>query len=266
MELFYANRKSFGMVCLTTAMLVAFAVGVGQPVIVTIVDGAVYGGLLFSTGLLLWNIFRFVVPVSSTPKFRIIFIAVFTIITSLLVTGVETFAFYLCFPSAFPSFVPTLPVRIFITFLLFIITCLFYLYYHEITDKNRNDSDSMAEEKTTDSAQNVATRYIDRITVRSGTKIKIIPVENILYIQADGDYISIHTAEGKWLKEQTMNYTEDRLPKDGFVRIHRSYIVNIHQISRIERYGEKQLIVLHNNEKIKISAARYQALRQILGI
>ena len=120
--------------------------------------------------------------------------------------------------------------------------------------------------KTDNLEKNDTTANLDRITVRSGTKIKIIPLDSVIYIQADGDYISIHTPEGKWLKEQTMNYTENMLPPHSFVRIHRSYIVNIHHISRIERYGEKQLIVLHNNEKIKISAARYQLLKQILGI
>ena len=104
---------------------------------------------------------------------------------------------------------------------------------------------------------------IDRITVRSGQNIKIIPIDDIIFIKADGDYISINTANGYWLKEQTMKYTEDTLPTDRFLRIHRSYIVNVNHIRRIERYGEKQLIVLHNNEKIKISSARYQILKQI---
>ena len=275
MELFYANRKSFSMVCFATAILYAFVVGVNQPIVVCIADGGIYGCLLFSTGLLLWNILRFAIPANNTPTFRIIYISVFAIITSLLITGIETFAFYLFFPSTFASFVPTLPVRVFITFLIFIISCLFYLYFSETIEDKKAISETISGELPMDSSQKgdletestpAVTRNIDRITVRSGTKIKIIPVENILYIQADGDYISIHTAEGKWLKEQTMNYTENRLPIDSFVRIHRSYIVNIHQISRIERYGEKQLIVLHNNEKIKISAARYQLLRKILGI
>ena len=106
----------------------------------------------------------------------------------------------------------------------------------------------------------------DRIAVRSGQNIKIIPLVDIIFIKADGDYISINTANGYWLKEQTMKYTEETLPADSFLRIHRSYIVNVNHISRIERYGEKQLIVLHNNEKIKISTARYQILKQALRL
>jgi DNA-binding LytR/AlgR family response regulator len=61
-----------------------------------------------------------------------------------------------------------------------------------------------------------------------------------------------------------MKHTEDMLPPDKFIRIHRSFIVNTNYISRIERYGEHQIVLL-NSEKIKISAARYHSLKQILG-
>ena len=107
---------------------------------------------------------------------------------------------------------------------------------------------------------------IDRLTVRYGQKIKIIPIHEIIYVKADGDYVTIYTAEGHWLKEQTMKHTEDILPQDRFVRTHRSYIVNINHINRIERYSDQQLIVLSNGEKIKISNARYQVLKQRLGL
>jgi DNA-binding LytR/AlgR family response regulator len=109
-------------------------------------------------------------------------------------------------------------------------------------------------------------RITDRITVRIGTRLKIIPLETIMYIQSDGDYISIRTSEGRYLKEQTMKYTEDILPSSHFLRIHRSYIINLTYISRIEREGDRQSIILSNNEKIKISAARYQALKRWLDI
>jgi len=268
MSPFNEYRKSYITACFVTAVIYAFVVGAKQPLIVNITDGIIYGSMLIAAGLLLFNIFHFAIPVNYTPKYRIIFISALTVITSFIVTGIETLAVFLCFPSSFDSFVPTLPARIFITCLLFIIT---YFFYHENTRISGNipEKTPMDSSKTDTLEKNEmpgASVIIDRITVRSGNKIKIIPVDSIIYIKADGDYISIVTADGKWLKEQTMNYTEDRLPAQSFVRVHRSYIVNIHYISRIERYGEKQLIVLHNNEKIKISAARYQLLRQILDI
>ena len=279
MSLFKTYRKSYITVCFVTAVIYAFVVGVNQPVVIRLADGLVYGVILCASGIVLWNIFRFAIPASYTPGYRIVFISVLTGLTGVLVTGIETLAVYLCFPSAFNVFVPTLPVRVFIAFLLFIMMYLFYLSFHEFIDVNRQSPAFVSDKIPMDSSKHVdadifdttnqaisAVQVIDRIAVRSGQKIKIIPIEDILYIKADGDYISIRTVAGSWLKEQTMKYTEDRLPMNDFVRIHRSYIVNIHRISRIERYGDNQLVVLSNNEKIKISAARYRTLKQILGI
>ena len=260
-------RKGHIAVCVVTAVIYTFVVGINLPLLVCITDGIIYGCILFGSGWLLQHIIRFVIPVNYTQKYRTIFIVVMAALAGLLFTGIESFAVFLCFPSSFDAFVPTLPTRVFITFLIFIIG---YLYFNETIEGKRDKSVQISEKIPPDSSEtttgNLSQPIIDRLTVRIGQKIKIIPIESIIYIKADGDYISIHTSEGKWLKEQTMNFTEDRLPAQSFVRIHRSYIVNVHQISRIERYGEKQLIVLHNNEKIKISPARYQLLRQILGI
>ena len=254
---FNAYRKSYITVCLAVAVIYASVAGFGQPVVFRLVDGILYGVLLFSTGIVLWNIFRYAMPVHYKLSYRIAFSLVLASVTVALVTGIETFAAFLCFSSSFEAFITTIPVRVFITFLLGIMYYLYYLLFHYLQAEKYD---------TTNQTVIPANQIVDRITVRSGQKIRIIPVDSILYIKADGDYISIRTAEGSWLKEQTMKYTEDRLPVSNFVRIHRSYIVNIHRISRIERYGEKQQVVLSNNEKIKISAARYQALKQILGI
>jgi len=265
--------KSYMTACIVTAVIYAFATGAYLPLSVCLTDSLIYCCIIITAGWLLGNIFRFALPVNCSRKYRSIFLPFLAISTCLLIAGIEAGTMFLLFPSSFERFVPTLPARIFIAFLLYII---FYLYFYSIEGKSaitENNSEIMpvksshSDDFEQNNSSNGPTSLIyDRITVRSGNKIKIIPIENIIYIKADGDYISIHTAEGRWLKEQTMSFTEVRLPTQSFVRIHRSYIVNIHQISRIERYGEKQLIVLHNNEKIKISAARYQLLRQILGI
>jgi hypothetical protein len=274
MSAFNAYRKNYITACILTAVIYAFAVGFHQQALFCLVDGCIYGLLIFSAGLILWNIFRFAIPVNYAPIYRIIAIVAFAIVTDLFIIGIETIVIYLFFPKYFDSFLPTLPVRLTITSLLYIITYISYLYHENIEGNRKANADNPAKEHKDEtiiddfekSDSEKTTQISDRIIVRTGQKIKIIPLSTIIYIKADGDYISIRTAEGSWLKEQTMKYTEDRLPIDTFVRIHRSYIVNIHQISRIERYGEQQLIVLYNNEKIKISAARYHALRQILGI
>lgn len=256
MNPFNEYRKSYITVCFATAVIYAFVLKGDLPVSLCLADTVLYGGLLYLSGFVLWNTFRFAVPANYTFNYQVIFIAGLIVLTGLLTTGIESFVIYLFFPSRFGSFSCTIPARLFITLLISLIIRLFY---------NTTQHTTTSSDQKTISPPAVAASSVDRITIRTGQKIKIIPIEDILYIKADGDYISVCTSEGSWLKEQTMKHTEDTFPTDRFVRIHRSYIVNIHHISRIERYGEKQQVVLHNNEKIKISAARYQTLRQIVG-
>ena len=228
-------------------------------------DGFIYGIILLLTGIILWNIFRFAIPSGYTTKNRLIFLSILVIIAAISITGAESFAVYLCYPSMFDSFSTTIPSRLFFSFFIIIIIRLLYLFHHEKHFRNKEGTEGMLLFKEeVDVASTIPS--IDRITVRSGQSIKIIPIDDIAFIKAEGDYISINTSKGYWLKEQTMKYTEDTLPADRFVRIHRSYIVNINHISRIERYGEQQQVVLHNNEKIKISAARYQVLKQAIRL
>ena len=272
MNPFNEYLKSYITASFVVAVIYAFSAGINQPSVFRLVDGLVFGVILSSTGFVVLNIFRFAIPVNYSPKYRIIFIGVITLLASAFVAGIETCAVYLFYISSFDAFVVTIPVRTFIALLLFIMIYLLHIFIGDNRmDMKKTPMDSSINNLTEQSgatkpADASTLQIIDRITVRSGQKIKIIPVESILYVKADGDYISIRTAEGSWLKEQTMKDTEDRLPTNSFVRIHRSYIVNIHRISRIERYGDKRLVILSNNEKIKISAARYQTLKQILGI
>jgi len=255
MNLMLENKKTYIIVCFTLAMIYALLVG-EQSVACRIADGIIYGIIMFPTGNILWILFRYAIPSKRGSVYLFIVLFAFSLLTSILVVGIETFAVYLFFPDCFGDFAHSIPVRLFISWLFFIIFRLFYTSYlaeENIPNRKKDPLPAQAE-------------IIDRITVRSGQKIKIIPVNEILCFEADGDYVAIYTAEGRWLKEQTMKYTEDILPPERFVRTHRSYIVNIHHISRIERYGEQQLIVLSNGTKIKISNARYQVLKQRLGL
>jgi len=115
--------------------------------------------------------------------------------------------------------------------------------------------------------KDIQTEIIERIAVKSGTKIHVVLVPEILYLQADGDYVQIFTAQGKYLKEQTMKYFEEHLPENQFVRVHRSVIVNVEMISRIELYEKQnQLLTLKNGQQIKTSPGGYKALRMALNL
>lgn len=107
----------------------------------------------------------------------------------------------------------------------------------------------------------------ERIVVKTGTKVKIIPVADVLYLQADDDYVSIITDEGSFLKNKTMSFFEQTLDARQFVRVHRSYIVSVQEITRIDPYEkDSHLAILKNGAKIPVSKTGYIKLKQVLGI
>lgn len=163
------------------------------------------------------------------------------------------------------SFASTIPFR-----LLFGIPAwiAILLWYHLLMAKETaaQDSDFVVpnEEKPEIQPQE---ECIDRITVKDGARIHIIKIEELLYVQACGDYTTLVTPSGEYIKEQTMKYLETHLPAEQFVRIHRSSIVNVTQISRLELFGkESYQLILKNGAKLRVSLSGYRLLRQRLGI
>jgi two-component system LytT family response regulator len=110
------------------------------------------------------------------------------------------------------------------------------------------------------------TSPVNRIVVRKGNAINLIPVEQIRYVEAQDDYVMIFHASGKALKHQTMKFYEENLSKDNFVRIHRSYIVRIEEIKRIEPYTKDNYVaILHSGDKLPVSRAGYRHLKEELN-
>jgi len=107
----------------------------------------------------------------------------------------------------------------------------------------------------------------NRIVVKVGNKIKIIPVNQINYLEAADDYVKIVTAEGSFLKKRTMNFFEQSLSAWHFVRIHRSYIVNTQLITRIDAHEkDSHLVLLSSGARLPVSKTGYSKLKEILGI
>jgi two-component system LytT family response regulator len=106
-----------------------------------------------------------------------------------------------------------------------------------------------------------------RIVVKDNGKIKIIPLQQVQYIEAADDYVKIFTPEGHFLKKKTMQYFEDSLPPHEFIRIHRSYIVNAQLITRITPYEkDSHMALLTNGAQLPVSKAGYAKLKIVLGI
>ena len=106
-----------------------------------------------------------------------------------------------------------------------------------------------------------------RIVGKNGSKIKIIPVQEVLYLEAADDFVKIFTKDGYFLKNKTMSFFENFLPQDLFVRSHRSFIVNIQEITRIDPYEKDgHVAILKNGTKINVSRNGYSKLKAVLGL
>ena len=106
-----------------------------------------------------------------------------------------------------------------------------------------------------------------RIVVKNGSKIKIIPAHDVLYLEAADDYVKIHTPEGYFLKNKTMTHFEQSLDGEQFVRTHRSYIVNVQQITRIDPYEkDSHVAILRSGAKVPVSRSGYGKLKEVLGL
>lgn len=130
--------------------------------------------------------------------------------------------------------------------------------------RNMKEGEFIADDDTSGSDK---AEVMDSITVKHNNKVHIIPLDELIYIQADGDYVVLVTAQGKFLKEQTMKYFETSLPEERFMRIHRSYIVNMAHINCVESKGrEVYFVLLKDGTSLRASGSGYQALKGKLSI
>lgn len=110
---------------------------------------------------------------------------------------------------------------------------------------------------------NETAKPLERIVVKSGSKIHVLPLDDIQQIEAQDDYVMIHTPSGRFMKKETMQRLETQLPQERFIRVHRSFIVNINQVLRIEQYGkESYLLILKNGSEVSVSKSRIKDLRR----
>lgn len=115
--------------------------------------------------------------------------------------------------------------------------------------------------------QDLEEETLERIVVKNGTQIKLIPVQQIIFLEAYDDYVKIHTKDGMYLKNKTMSSFEKQLDSKQFVRVHRSYIIKVDQLSKIEPMEKDSYkAILLNGEKVSISKSGYARLKQTIGL
>ena len=109
-------------------------------------------------------------------------------------------------------------------------------------------------------------QYSQRIVVKDGVRVHIIPVEALDYAEAQDDYVSLHSKGKSYLKQQTISSLEAALDPQRFVRIHRSIVVNLERVAKIEPYAkDSRVAVLSDGTQVPVSRAGYERLRALLG-
>jgi two-component system LytT family response regulator len=109
--------------------------------------------------------------------------------------------------------------------------------------------------------------FIDRVVVKDRHKIHIITVDKIRYIESLDDYVMIYTQDGRHMKQKTMKYFETYLDPKNFIRIHRSFIVQVDNIAEIQQYEkEAYVVILKDKDKtrLKVSKTGYKKIKEVL--
>jgi two-component system, LytTR family, response regulator len=119
-------------------------------------------------------------------------------------------------------------------------------------------------EELTASSRSAGT-YAERVVVKDGTRVHIVPVSKLDYAEAQDDYVALASQGKKHLKQQTISSLEAALDPKNFVRIHRSYLVNLERVTRLEPYGkDTHVVILNDGARLPVSRSGYARLKGFL--
>jgi len=106
----------------------------------------------------------------------------------------------------------------------------------------------------------------ERIVVKDGSRIHVIPIGKLDYVEAQDDYVALHSEGKSYLKQQPIATLEAQLDPARFVRIHRSAIVNLERIARVEPYAkDSRIAILTDGTRLPVSRAGYARLLEVMG-
>jgi two-component system LytT family response regulator len=126
-------------------------------------------------------------------------------------------------------------------------------------------------EKTADPVELAAAarppeQFVERIVVKDGPAVHVIPVDKLDYAEAQDDYVALKSDKKTYLKQQTISSLESMLDPARFIRIHRSHIVNLERVAKIEAYTkDSKIAVLRDGTQLPVSRAGYARLKSLLG-
>jgi two-component system LytT family response regulator len=110
-----------------------------------------------------------------------------------------------------------------------------------------------------------AGEHLERVAIRDGANVNVIPVSKVDYVEAQDDYVCFHAEGKRFLKQQTLAEIETSLDPAQFVRIHRSYILNIDRLAKLELYAkDSHAAILRNGTRLVVSRSGYARLNAVL--
>lgn len=248
------------LILLTVTVQWAFLTYYGNaPLAETLADSIFSVVWLSCFGYILW----YMLDVTRSPLLDGL-LTLFVISSWLFITYASLYLCHFTDQTIYEFFIYSIPFRVIAGMLSWIIL----LQWYRLCQIKQNNEVIPVCDTPAPSVQQEQTQEItDHVAVKSGTRIHIIRLEELLYLQAEGDYVLLFSSNGQYLKEQTMKYFETHLPSNRFIRIHRSCIINIEQILRVELYGKETYHVLLKNGKcLRASSAGYKLLKEKLAL
>jgi two-component system LytT family response regulator len=107
--------------------------------------------------------------------------------------------------------------------------------------------------------------YLERIAVRQEGQVEVVPVERLDFVEARDDSVRLVAGERKLMKQTTLQQLEAQLDPRRFVRIHRSFLLNIERLARVDLYAkDSRVALLRDGTKLPVSRAGYDRLRVLL--
>jgi two-component system LytT family response regulator len=123
------------------------------------------------------------------------------------------------------------------------------------------------EKKLLETTNATEEEFLQRVVIKDRSKINVVATAEIKYIKAEDDYVMIHSEKGNFLKQKTMKFFESSLDPKQFVRIHRSYIVNINIISSLQLYEKDSYVVkTTDGDTLKVSKTGLKKIKQQLDM
>ncbi|MDR1644605.1 MAG: LytTR family transcriptional regulator [Tannerellaceae bacterium] len=230
------------------------------PLPVAWADASLFTGLLAICGILSWYFFPYIRPWQAQ--------IMMTLLVQAICLGVCYTALSLMEMEDATVFAQLLPLRLTTGILSWIILMQRYQYIYLKREQQENEGrENEIEEPLPLPQVAEPAEQLDRISVKDGLRIHLVRLDELHYIQACGDYVTLFTATGQYIKEKTMKYFETNLPPAAFIRIHRSTIVSAEQIIRVELFGKESYSVrLKSGVTLRASGAGYKLLKERLHL